>query len=309
VGFAFVVGVLSLALLFFSFFGQWHLRMHNTTVAIEWRALRALCRWQDYMAVSMLVMYGIFIALAVLKDTFQVRAPLWMLYLLVLLMLLSLATVCLTDQPLIDVYKKNNARLLLMLGMLSLLVSYFSAPLADQIISEITEQDAALFPRAQAIIVVFMSLLGWPIALSVVGLLMLMPLTWDTLRTQTQAARASRTRYLGPAMQVEHRRLEFLGNFRRLNMIMVLAVVTVSVPYLALNLRQSPSFDWLVRETLVFGSFHVMPVACGLAVELPYGARIVPVRFKYAIAAIPQEGSYHFQLYDCRPEIAPRVSR
>jgi len=308
VGVEFVVvnAVLLLALLL-SFLMQWRLAVWQTTLTDEWVALRKLCKLPDYMALLISLLFTVLIILALIIRVMAANPFVWLAYGLLLVMLLAMLILCIADKGILKELKQYKAFGGIALGLVSFAIPYFAAPLADSAISEFTDLEAALFPRAQNVFVLIMSLLLWPLALSVVGLLAFLPLWLKVTAKDGSQAQKDRLSFMNHSQRRSEQRKQVLSAFRWIAVFIALAFILVGVPSAVMQLVSAASFNNALKRTLVFSSFHLSPQACGLSDPALNNAKVVQVRLRTASVAIPEgEDDFRFERLPC---VVPGITR
>ncbi|WP_128323127.1 hypothetical protein [Pseudomonas alkylphenolica] len=295
-----VINAVFMLALVLSFITQSRLARQQTTLANELLALRGLCKTPDYMALLIAVIFIALIVLAIVSRALAGNPFVWLAYGLVLAMLIAMVVLCVTDKGLVGELKKYKAVGGVVLGALSFAIPYLAAPMADATISEFTTLEASLFPRAQHVFVLIMSVLLWPLALSILGLLAILPL-W--IRAQAQGgglARKTRLNYMSAIERRVEQRKSLLSELRWLAVIVALSFSALAVPVVVSKLVSAHSFNSFLKGALVSSSFHLPPQACGLSSQVPESARVVQIRLRLASVAIPEsDDDYRFERLAC----------
>lgn len=296
---------LLLLVMLMSFTVQWRLAANRTTIAGLWKNTRRYLTAPDYIGGGICLLYIAVVTTGMVSKVLDQKPPVWVVYLLITTLLASLVALCLTDKVIFGRLKQYKAWTVLGLGLLGTVISYCSAPLADSAISGFTRLDASAFPRAQAIYVVVMSVLLWPMALVVIGILLYLPVLYASVKIGVRL-KGEPYRYMGDTMKALERRKDYLAGFRQAAIFIVLTVSVVLVPQGVTHGIQTDAFNNSLKRLLVFSSFHLPPQACGLNGRVPDDARIVPIRYRLASIAIADEhGNYSFKVMPCHvPELA-----
>ncbi|MGH8483922.1 MAG: hypothetical protein ACRESP_05930, partial [Pseudomonas sp.] len=218
-----VINAVFMLALVLSFITQSRLAKQQTTLANELLALRALCKTPDYMALLIAVIFIALIVLAIVSKALAGNPFVWLAYGLVLAMLITVVVLCVTDKELVGELKKYKTLGGVVFGALSFAIPYLAAPLADAAISEFTTLEASLFPRAQHVFVLIMSVLLWPLALSVLGLLVILPLWAKAQSRGGSLARKSRLDYMGATKRRVEQRKNMLSELRWLAVMIALS--------------------------------------------------------------------------------------
>lgn len=307
-----VFNAMSLLALPVSFVAQWHASRRNTSLfglaRILWMALvrlmgmvRKLVSVADKLALLIVVLYVSLIVLAVISQSMGGNPVPELLYVLLLGMIGAMVALCIADRELFEEIRKYKTVWLLAFGIISAGVPYLAAPFADAAISELTGLEAATFPRAQTLFVFIMSLIVWPLGLLALGLVALGLFVFGPVHAKELKSRRARLAFLGPLQRRQERCLHALSDLRRIAAVAALALTLFGAPELTSKLISTTEFTKKLKQALVFSSFHLTPKACGLEEEVPGGARLVQVRFRLAVLAIPEgDDDYRFSSLPCR---------
>jgi hypothetical protein len=203
-------------------------------------------------------------------------------------------------------YKKHNKLYNLLGAATGLLVSIFVSALVDDLISQITTTEAATFPVAQKGMTVVISIAVWMLVVSAAGLFGAMGIGLWTMLSPEMSLSKTKTRFMGQAIK------ETLKKKMMMNFVIILAILYGLIASMILILEgttrvlSSTEFDKVARELIVFSSFHLPASSCGLTT--PDKTRIVQIRYKYAVVAIPDvKSGYEFSMAPCRVQLKDSV--
>jgi len=159
--------------------------------------------------------------------------------------------------------------------------------------------EASAFARSQTTFNFIMSLLLWPLAVSVVAAVIYLPLAIWVMGGGVNA-RSQKLKYHGAWLkQVEIRKQSF-ATFRQFSIMLVVTLYLILIPETVGNLAGGQGFDRFMKNVLVFSSYHLPPRTCGLDEAAFKDAKVVALRFKRASVAVPDNlGSYDFSVVPC----------
>lgn len=278
---------------------QWRLGQAGQTLVQSQKAFFSTFKTPDYLALAISAMYLGLMSTAAVGKALDARPPVWLVQVILVALLVALVALCITDTVIARMLKRHKPWLYASLGILGAGISYVAGPLADAAISEFTHVEASAFARSQTTFNFIMSLLLWPLAMSVVAAVIYLPLAVWVMGGSLNA-RSKKLRYHGAWLkQVEIRKQSF-ATFRQFSIVLVVSLYLILIPETVANLAGGPGFDRFMKKVLVFSSYHLPPRSCGLTDEAFKDAKVVALRFKRASVAVPDgQGSYRFSVEPC----------
>ncbi|PYB74541.1 hypothetical protein [Pseudomonas soli] len=276
----------------------------------ELSTLREVATVSDWMALLIFVNFLVFMVLTLIVQYLHYNPVLWMAYALLLTMVLAMLVLCRVEKEIWAELKKYRALLMVAIGLTSAAIPYLAGPLADATISRFTGMEANAFVRGQNLFVLIMSVVVWPLGLLPLGALVSWLLGTGHLWAVKRKVMRARLMYLSPRQRLlESRRLR-LATARRISVLIALSFTTAGMQQTTSRLVSTSYASQKLKQALVFSSFHLPPEACGLEDQVPASAKLVQVRFRLAVVAVPNgTEDYRFIKRPCRiNELAARAA-